>query len=316
MNFEDLEAFVRVATQGGFSHASAHHRVAQSALSRRVSRLEHQLGVTLLTRHGRGVRLTEHGIALMERANGLMAEIEAIERDIIQQADEPIGDVSIALPPTTATVLAPLVMTQLRQRAPRVKLHIREGSSGAIHDWMVKGEADIGILYNPEESPSLHVTPFLSEPIHLVASSANPPRPEALAAGTTPDGRFRVKQIGTLPLIMPGSSHSLRKIMERTASDHHVSLDIVNEVDGPRALKAVVEAGLGYTVFSYAGVYEEVSAGTLRLIPFIPALSWTLSLAERRDAPPTRALIELRKAVLDQIAAVRERGYWHGTLLI
>lgn len=311
MNFEDLDAFVQVASHGGFSRAAAQRRIAQSALSRRVTRLEHQLGVTLFARHGRGVRLTEHGVALLERAKGLMTELKAIEEDMLAHADEPIGDVRIALPPTTATVLAPLILADIRRNFPRIKLYIREGFSGSIHTWLLDQQVEIALLYNPEESAELQVAPLLREPVFLIASANHPPFSKAM----TEDGRFRLSQIGTLPLIVPGASHSLRILIERYAAEHRISLNIVNEIDGMRATKAIVEAGLGYTLFSYAGVYEEVDTGALTTIPFTPPLYWTLAMVERRSTAVSRALIVVRRSIEEQVHALSERGFWRGELL-
>lgn len=310
MKFEDLDAFVRVARQGGFSRAAAQMRIAQSALSRRVTRLEHQLGVELLTRHGRGVRLTEHGVALVDRATGLMNELDSIEQDLLASANEPSGEVRIALPPTTAQVMVPLIVAEMRERFPRVKLHVREGYGGSLHNWVADGKVDLAVLYNPEESTEVQITPFLREPLYLVAPSVD----DNLPATVWKNGKISIKQLGTLPLILPGQSHSLRAMLERLAADRRISLHVVNEIDGMRSTKAMVEAGLGYTIFSYAGVYEEVNAGTLKIIPFHPQLQWQLALVERKSAAPSRALFEVKRSIKQQVHAMLKRGFWQGTL--
>ena len=311
MKFEDLDAFVRVARQGGFSRAAAQKRIAQSALSRRVTRLEHELGVALLARHGRGVRLTEHGIALLDRAAGLMTELESIEQDLLGSATEPSGDVRIALPPTTAQVMVPLVVKEMREKFPRIRLHVREGFSGFIHDWVVDGKVDLAVLYNPEPSADLQISPFLREPLYLVAPSAGAPLPGEVLK----NGQIRLKQLGTLPLIVPSHSHSLRTLLERLAAEHRFTLRVVNDVDGMRATKGMVEAGLGYTVFSYAGVYEEVNAGTLTITPFAPRLDWELTLVERKTVAASRALFEVKRSTAQQVHVLLERGLWQGRLV-
>jgi len=309
MKFEDLDAFVHVARQGGFSRAATEMRIAQSALSRRVTRLEHELGVRLLARHGRGVRLTEHGMVLLDRAAGLMTELQSIEHDLLSLATEPAGDVRIALPPTTAQVMVPLVVAELREKFPRIKLHVREGFSGFIHDWVVEGKVDLAVLYNPEPSAEVQITPFLREPLYLVAPTAGPAPPDRLLK----DGSVRLKQLGALPLILPSHSHSLRTLLERLAAEHRFSLQVVNEVDGMRATKGMVEAGLGYTVFSYAGIYEEVTAGTLKTIPLFPQLQWQLALVEKAGSS-SRALIEVKRSIARQLHVLLERGFWQGQL--
>jgi LysR family nitrogen assimilation transcriptional regulator len=256
------------------------------------------------------VRLTEHGIALLDRAEGLMTQLKSIEQDMLGQATEPSGEVRIALPPTTAQVLAPLIVAEARKKFPRIKLHIREGISGSIHDWVLEGRVDLALLYNPEAGAELQITPVLREPIFLIVPTSHMPLP----ASMTKNGHFRLKQISCVPLILPSHSHSLRTLLERLSREHRLSLNIVNEIDGMRATKGMVEAGLGYTAFSYAGVYEEVSAGTLAIIPFTPALQWTLSIVERHSAA-SRALFEVKRCIEKQVYVLLERGFSQGQLL-
>ena len=82
MLFEDLNAFVVVAQLRSFSRAAAKLRIAQSSLSKRVQRLEHRFGAALLARHGRGVALTQAGEILLLRAERLIHELDALERDV------------------------------------------------------------------------------------------------------------------------------------------------------------------------------------------------------------------------------------------
>jgi DNA-binding transcriptional LysR family regulator len=91
MNFEDLSAFVVVAKLRSFSKAAVQLRIAQSSLSKRVQRLEHRFGVDLLKRLGRGVALTEAGAILAHRAEHLIEELDAVEREVCAQMSVPTG---------------------------------------------------------------------------------------------------------------------------------------------------------------------------------------------------------------------------------
>ena len=72
MDFREIRYFAQVATAGSFSRAAKELRVAQPALSRQIRKLEQELGVDLLVRHGRGVRLTGAGSILLERAEQMI----------------------------------------------------------------------------------------------------------------------------------------------------------------------------------------------------------------------------------------------------
>lgn len=311
VDFQDLHAFVHAAQQESFSRAASQLRIAQSAVSRRVARLEHQLGLRLFTRYGRGIRLTEAGTVLMDRAGDLMRELDQIERDVLTLAREPVGHVRVAFPPTSGQVLAPILVEACRVALPRVTLHLREGFSGAIHEWIGRGEIDLALIYEPEPSADLEILPLIKEPLYLVAPSG-PMRVEP----TIPEIKsIKMRELARLPLILPSRSHGVRVLIERYAAEHAFRPTVVYEVDGMRTIKGLVEAGLGYTVFSYAGVYEEVTAGTLRAIGLDPGLNWTLAMVNRVQSRPSRALTEVRNLLKEQTQSLLERDYWQGQLI-
>lgn len=307
MDFDDLNAFIHVAKQGGFSRAAAELRVAQSALSRRVARLEHRLGVPLFKRNGRGVAVTVEGSALLDRAEGLIQELNLIEKNVLRLAKEPAGRVTVALPPTTGQVIGPLLAAACRERFPRITLELREGISGFIHDWLATGQVDLALLYDPERAPGIEVSPLIVEPLYLIGPASNAGNENA------GDGSLPFSSLGQLPLIVPSRSHSLRRLLERLAEEHRFALRIANQVDGMGITKALVAAGLGYTVFSYAGVYQEVDAGTLRAIPLAPTPHWRLSLVHRTMPHGSPAQHQIKRLIEQQLQSLVDRKLWRGT---
>jgi DNA-binding transcriptional LysR family regulator len=105
-------------------------------------------------------------------------------------------------------------------------------------------------------------------------------------------------------------------LIDRYAAEHAFHPTIAYEVDGMRTIKGMVEAGLGYTVFSYAGVYEEVTAGTLRAIPLDPPMHWYLAMVTRTATRRPRGLVRLQGIVRRQVAEMYKSGYWRGELVV
>lgn len=311
MNIEDLNAFVWVARSGGYSRAAAVYRVAQSALSRRVARLESELGLQLLERDGRGVRLTDQGNLLLARADSIFAEIDAVKREMSDHADEPRGEVTLAMPPTTAQVLAPLIALEVAEQFPGIRLRLLEGFSGTIHHWAVSGQVDLALLYEPEERSDLSITALIDEPVFVIVAKKQRHRFPPLNGRTS----VRLDDLPDLPLILPSKSHSIRSLIDRQAAERRLKLNIAFEVDGIRATRAMVLAGMGCTLFSYAGVYEDANTGDLEVIETVPPLSWTLSLCQHRQHHSVRAVQAVRGVVLNKIQALRKGGYWKGQFL-
>jgi len=122
MDLEDLQTFVDVADAGGVSSAARRLGVSKSIVSRRLFRLEAELGVQLLARTTRGAALTEAGITFREHAARVCAEIDAA-RETILPAGELRGRLRIAAPLSLGpTHLAP-VFAEMARRHPLLHLH-------------------------------------------------------------------------------------------------------------------------------------------------------------------------------------------------
>jgi DNA-binding transcriptional LysR family regulator len=121
MDLEDLRTFVDVADAGGVSSAARRLGVSKSIVSRRLFRLEAELGVQLLARTTRGAALTEAGVTFREHAARVCAEIDAA-RETILPAGELRGRLRIAAPLSLGpTHLAP-VFAEMARRHPLLQV--------------------------------------------------------------------------------------------------------------------------------------------------------------------------------------------------
>ena len=307
LDFQDLNAFIHVARQGSFSGAAAQLRTAQSALSRRVLKLEHKLGVQLLVRHARGVSLTPAGEVLLARAHLLVEEMGTIVRSLSELTEEPSGELRLAFPPTTGQLLAPAIMMECRRRFPKLRLRLLEGLSDTIHCWLNEGSVDIAVLYDPEASSKISSTPLITEPLYLVSHAKEHP-------GGLPvieHSEFRLRDLEQLPLILPSRPQSIRVLLERFAAEHRYRLNVVGDVNSIRTIKGLVQAGLGYTIFSHAGIHEEVDAGVLKVIPLRPVLRWTLAIAHDAENA-SLAVREVKDLIVRQMHVLYKNGFYRG----
>src|SRR5882724_978453 len=120
MDLRQLRYFVAVAERGGFGAAASVLNVAQSALSRHIKVLEHELGGALFERGARGVAVTEAGKVLLARGRWLLGAIDDIKAEVLTENRDPSGTVRIGAPPSLGDILyAPLAQTFVKQ-FPRV----------------------------------------------------------------------------------------------------------------------------------------------------------------------------------------------------
>jgi DNA-binding transcriptional LysR family regulator len=136
MDLEDLRTFVDVADAGGVSAAARRLGVSKSIVSRRLFRLEAELGIQLLARTTRGAALTEAGVTFREHAARVCAEID-IALETIMPAGELRGRLRIAAPLSLGpTHLAP-VFAEMARRHPL--LHIQASYSDRFVDIITEG---------------------------------------------------------------------------------------------------------------------------------------------------------------------------------
>src|SRR5690606_27437186 len=219
-------------------------RIAQPALSRCVRQIEDALGVELLIRHGRGVEVTAAGERLYHHAQRLLRDVQLVQEEVAATSGMPFGHVYLAMPPATGQMLAPSVVERYRALYPRVTLHILEGFSGYIHEWLSSGRIDVGVVHNATQRPSLKIWPLLTERMFLIAPGCNARQPVPVR------DRYSVRDLADLPLILPSKPHSLRMLIEVAVARAGATLDLSLEADGLPIIKSMVDRGLGFTVLT------------------------------------------------------------------
>ena len=134
--------FVAVAEELHFTRAAERLHIAQQPLSAAIARLETQLGVRLLDRTSRRVSLTEAGQAFLEAARSALRAADVAVDTALTAASGVAGEVSIGLWSGAWYGLGDL-FTELRERYPGLKLHVRQQSSLPLVDAVRRGELDV-----------------------------------------------------------------------------------------------------------------------------------------------------------------------------
>jgi len=278
MNLNQIETFVHVAEHGSFSKAALVLEVAQPALSRQVRALEVELREPLFLRHGRGVELTETGRRLLDHCHGILHLVAQTKEDLATHRDEPVGDISIAMPPTLARLHTLPLIRAFHREMPKAHLAIVEGFSMHITEWLASGRADLGLAYNPEPLPALEILPLRDERLCLVS-----PVNEA------PAGPVALRQLAKYPLVMPERGQIFRKLTESAAAMAGVQLRVEWEVSSVPAILDLVSAGIGHAVLAEDAIRSFPHLKRLSVTPLTqPGIKITLCLitpAQRRATP-------------------------------
>ncbi|WP_428943979.1 DNA-binding transcriptional regulator YafC [Pantoea sp. FN060301] len=166
-NSEELRIFVAVVESGSFSRAAGQLAMANSAVSRAVKKLETKLGVELLTRTTRHVKLTQEGEAYFRRVQLILREMAAAENELIESRQTPQGLLRIdAATPVVLHLLMPMV-NAFRERYPDVRLSL-VSSETFIN--LIERKVDIAIRVGNLTDSSLRARPLFTSYRKIVAS--------------------------------------------------------------------------------------------------------------------------------------------------
>ncbi|MEJ0096702.1 MAG: LysR family transcriptional regulator [Bauldia sp.] len=174
MELRQLGFFLGVAESGSFSKAAVRLSVAQPILSRQIKLLEEELGVELFYRNGRGVVLSEAGKTLESYARNIVDLVDRARSEMGMSRNTPQGRVAIAMPPSIGWVLTGPLVLRSREAFPSIVLHIVEGFSGHVAEWLSTGSIDIGIVYQAPRRPTLATEPLFSDDLILLGAVDDP----------------------------------------------------------------------------------------------------------------------------------------------
>lgn len=275
MNFDlaDLRAFLAVADLGSFRAASEALHLSQSALSRRVDKLEAALGVQLMTRSTRKVELTTLGRGFVPRARSVLNELESALVGIRDVAERLSGMVTIACVPSAVAYFLPDVIREYHASYPRIRIRIIDESSSQVLTAVARGDADFGLTYIGANDAEIEFKPLLEEPFVAAVSRKHP-----LAKRKSVDWA----DLEAHPYITLAQGSGNRFLMDQALVHSGSRPRHFCEVQHVPALVSMVEAGLGVGVVPRLAMPDE-DHGTLVSVPLRnPAVSRTIGLIHPR----------------------------------
>ncbi|MFK4725710.1 DNA-binding transcriptional LysR family regulator [Bradyrhizobium niftali] len=146
MELQQLRYFLVVANHLNLSQAAETLCISQPALSKMMARLQQQLSVQLYVRKGRGIALTDAGIALRSRAESIIYRMDEAEQLMTDMRAGLSGHVRIGAGPSFLTQILPEAIAELAEKQPNVRYTIREGTTDELYEWIKTREIDCALL--------------------------------------------------------------------------------------------------------------------------------------------------------------------------
>ncbi|MFA5531187.1 MAG: DNA-binding transcriptional regulator OxyR [Thiohalomonadaceae bacterium] len=174
MNLRDLEYVVALDEEQHFHRAAERCCISQPTLSGQIRKLEDTLGIQLVERNGRQVRMTEAGHEVAQQARRVLAEARAI-KDLATAFRDPLqGRLQVGIIPTVAPYLLPLFMSRLHGRHPDLQLFLHEQQTAVLLERLRRGELDVLILALPVETDEFAELDLYNEPFLLTVPAGHP----------------------------------------------------------------------------------------------------------------------------------------------
>jgi LysR family pca operon transcriptional activator len=285
IKFRHLQTFVEVARQKSVMKAAEMLHVSQPAVTKTIRELEDALGVRVLERDGRGIRVTRLGEVFLRHAG---AAISALRQGVDSIAADGLGNadpVRIGALPTVSTRIMPRAMALFLGENTGSRVKIVTGENAVLLGQLRVGDLDIvvGRLAAPEQMTGFSFEHLYSEEVRFVVRAGHP----LLARGA-----FDFADLTRYVALMPTRTSIIRPFVERLLIANGVpswptQIETVSHAFG----RAFVRSNDAVWVISEGVVTADVEDGVLAILPIDTSeTKGPVGLTIRADQQPTLAL--------------------------
>jgi DNA-binding transcriptional LysR family regulator len=296
MDLRSVRYFIQIADCGSITRAASNLGVAQPALSRHLRAMEDELGLPLLVRLPRGVRLTAPGRQFLDHCRRALRELDRGKEELRANRESPRGQVILGVSPTLGPLLVPGVVERVRRQCPQVALKIVEHFSTLLFDGLLTGRIDVALLTNPSVTRALRYTPLISEPIVVLAA----PEPR--------DARrfYTLAELSKTPVLV---TEAIRAIVDDQIGRYGARLNVEYEINAVEAIGQLLLRGVGPALMPISTFHSEIAAGRVVAFPIADvSVQRTLMLAHPLERRLSAATDEVSQIVTTEMNALADQG--------
>jgi DNA-binding transcriptional LysR family regulator len=268
MELRQLRYFVAVAEEGHFGRAAQRLHMSQPPLSMQIKGLEAELGVELLHRSTRQVRLTDAGRAFLERSRAILGAVKEA-RDAARGAEDGTqGQLHVGFISSATLSLLPPSIRLFRERFGGVELELKELTSAQQVDALYADEIEVGLVRLPMRAPGIRFEPVLEERLVVAMPSGHALEKRELVS---------LEEIADLPLIfftrqlIPGFHAQIVELFQRVGVFPRVAQHAVHL----QTIVGLVASGIGIAILPSSAERISREGVEYRGLDVPDATSWT-----------------------------------------
>lgn len=258
---EQIRSFVEVAETEHISRAAASLALSQAAVTQQVRHFERAVGLQLLERDGRRVRLTDAGRALAESCRGALRSLQVMEDTAKAIKELEAGSLHVGASPTCASYYLPPHLAEFTRRHPSIRLDVVVARTAELNRRVLGGSLDCAVVEG-EPEPGLIATELSPDELILVA---HPDHPLSHLRRVTPTHLARYRYIRR------GPDFSAERHVRKMVGDMYDRFEAM-DLGHHEYVRAATIAGLGFAALPKRAVVSDLRAGLLRTLPVPPVV--------------------------------------------
>ncbi|MGH9109087.1 MAG: LysR family transcriptional regulator [Acidimicrobiales bacterium] len=263
-----LQLLVDIGVMGSLGRAAHRAGISQPAASKRLSRLERELQLSLVHRSASGSQLTGEGQAVAGWAQQVLDSVGHLQAAAGSLRAGGEADLRVAASVTIAGHLIPRWLCETRAAHPELHIGLQVANSRQVQGLVLDGHADVGFVEGPHVDPRLCTRPVTTDRLAVVVAPGHP-----WASRRLPLQRA---ELARTPLVVREHGSGTRLTLEEALGGERA--EPLLELGSNEAVKCAVAAGAGPAVLSELAIHAEVATGYLVELP-VAGLALTRELA-------------------------------------
>ncbi|MCX7626964.1 MAG: LysR family transcriptional regulator [Methylophilaceae bacterium] len=252
LTLRQLRVFNAVASELSFSRAAGKLHLTQPAVSMQIKQLEENIGLPLFEQIGKKIYLTEPGREFQRYCNTILQQLQEAETMFADFKDMS-GKLTICVA-STASYFTPRLLADFCKRYPKAQVSLNVTNRETLLRRLENNEVDMTIMGRPPEDLDLEATPFMENPLVIIAPPDHPlAQARSIPLARLAQETFLVREQGS----------GTRIAMERFFAERGIRLTTGTEMSTNEAIKQAVQAGMGLGILSMHTVALELETARL-----------------------------------------------------
>lgn len=255
-----LKLFIAVCEEGSIAAAAEREFIVASAVSKRISDIEKDIGISLLRRSKQGASPTPAGQALLRHARLMMRNFEKLQVEMSEFTEGVRGLVQVMANMSSIVEFLPEEISAFLLANEHIRVDLAERLSPDVVRAVAEGHADIGICRRPAQPGELEVIPYRKDSLALLVNAQHPLADRAFLSFAESLDYEHLSLSAYAKLV---------ESMHRTARTVGKELRVKSHVSSFDATYRLVQAGLGVAVLPIEAVQRYTALFDLRAVPLV-----------------------------------------------